>query len=239
MKPSGSDGIDLGRCLHPRSGKNASTTAGLFQLTVASGRGLREDQWRDALLVAGRRSRRRGAGILCSEATRLQSHIEIPQKINETLWKSKCHRDGQTAFLRWRNESNRQCQKTRNGPVAEQPGGEFTPAISTTGTSDAAVLEYAKFAEIRRCPCLCTQPFQPGTLSLKQDQFQADPRRHCRRVASTWRGITGSATGPAETGSHWSYSTIGGPYWGGSKAMRNPTLLPALSGWRPVRAAMR
>ena len=91
--------------------------------------------------------------------------IEIPQKINETLWKSKCHRDGQTALLRCRNESNRQCQKTRNGPVAEQPGGEFTPAISTTGTRDASVPGYAKFAEIRRCTRLCLQPFQPGTPS--------------------------------------------------------------------------
>ena len=34
--------------------------------------------------------------------------------------------------------------------MAEQSGGEFAPAVSTTRTGDAAVPEHAKFAEIRR-----------------------------------------------------------------------------------------
>ena len=106
--------------------------------------------------------------------------IEIPQKINETLWKSKCHRDGQTALLRCRNESNRQCQKTRNGPVAEQPGGEFTPAVQATREGDAKISPNGNLAEIRLNPRLNSEPFQSATPSLFTHQFQAKPYR-CSR----------------------------------------------------------
>ena len=64
---------------------------------MAFGRGFREDQWLDPLLMAGHRSRRRGAGELRYQAPQPQSSIEIPQKNNEALWSAACHR-GRTEF---------------------------------------------------------------------------------------------------------------------------------------------
>ena len=61
--------------------KTCSATACLFELEVAPGLGLPEDQRRDALSVAGCRARRRSAGKLCYQASRTQNGIGIPQKM--------------------------------------------------------------------------------------------------------------------------------------------------------------
>ena len=54
MKQFGFGGTDLVRCLLLRSKKPGQSDAILFELAVAPGRGLRKDQWRDALPLAGR-----------------------------------------------------------------------------------------------------------------------------------------------------------------------------------------
>jgi len=57
--------------------------ASLHALEVASGRGLREDQRRDALTVAGRRPRRRGAGILCHQGAGQGRGAQVHQESHE------------------------------------------------------------------------------------------------------------------------------------------------------------
>ena len=94
-----------------------------------------------------------------------------------------------------------------NRSLGQQPGGEFAPAVPTTGAGDAPVPAHAKFAEIRRRPRLRLQPLQPGTQPLQPNHLQAEPRRRSRRVARSLRGIRGSVTVLAETGSNSSDST--------------------------------
>ncbi len=101
-----------------------------------------------------------------TKTTGSQSSIEIPQEINEAPRTPSYPGDRQTSIL-WRcDEGHRQCRQAGNGPLAEQSGGEFAPAVSTTRTRHATVPQHAKFAEIRRRSCLRLQPFQPGAPPL-------------------------------------------------------------------------
>ena len=55
---------------------------------------------------------------------------------------------------------------------AEQSGGEFAPAIPTTGARDAAFPTNAKSAAVRLRPRLGLQPFQLGAQSLLKGQLE-------------------------------------------------------------------
>ena len=89
----------------------------------------------------------------------------------------------------------------------EQQGGEFAPAVPTTGEGYAAIQTHAKFAEIRRRPCLDLQPVQFGTQSLLQIQLQAEPGRRSQRMARSLRELRDSHPVLVETGSNSSDST--------------------------------
>jgi hypothetical protein len=69
------------------------------------------------------------------------------------------------------DEADPQRNQTGNGPLAEQQGGEFARAISTTRMGDAALPAHAKSAEFLRCPRLSAQSFQQGTPSIFTQQF--------------------------------------------------------------------
>ena len=116
--------------------------------------------------VAGRRSRRRGAGELRYQAPRPQRSIEIPQKNDEALWSATCHRDRSTAVLRRRDEGHWQRRSPRNRSLEKQSCREFTPAVSTKRASHVALPPNAKFAKVRRRAFLSSQPFQPGKTPL-------------------------------------------------------------------------
>ena len=92
--------------------------------------------------------------------------------------------------------------------MAEQSGGEFTPTFPTTRTRHATVPEHAKFAKVRRRSLLRLKPLQPRTQSLQPKPLQAEPHRRSHRMARSLRGRRGSVTVLAETGSHWSDSTL-------------------------------
>ena len=55
-------------------------------MALAPRRSLGEDQWLDALSVAGGRSRRRGAGVLRNQNAQRGFSVEIPEEGNEALW---------------------------------------------------------------------------------------------------------------------------------------------------------
>ena len=140
--------------------KTGSAPSRSFELAMALGRSVRKNQRRNPLSPAGCRSRRRSVGKLRYEAPRSKSSIEIPQKNNETIWSTICHRDRSTAVLRRCDEGHRQCGQTGNRPLAEQQGREFTSAFSTKRAGDAALQTNANIAEIRLHPL-----FGPQSLS--------------------------------------------------------------------------
>ena len=74
-------------------------------------------------------------------------------------------------------------------PLAEQSGGEFTPAVPATRTRHAPFQADAKPPEIRRCSFFHLQPLQSATTPLLTGQFQAQPRRRARPVASARGGL--------------------------------------------------
>ena len=57
----------------------------VFAMALAPGRGIRQDQWRDALSLACGRSRRRGAWGFRDEAPGSQGCAEIPEACDEAL----------------------------------------------------------------------------------------------------------------------------------------------------------
>ena len=75
------------------------------------------------------------------------------------------------------------------GPLAEQSCGEFTPAVPATRTRHAPFQADAKPPEIRHRSFFRLQSLQPGTTPLLTRQFQAQPRRRTRRVASARGGL--------------------------------------------------
>jgi len=85
--------------------------------------------------------------------------------------------------------------KREVGRLAEQPGGEFAPAIPTTETGDAPLPADAKSAEIRRVAWLDPQPFQPGPDLHQPSEFQGTTHRRSRRVASNLRGLINARVG--------------------------------------------
>jgi transposase-like protein len=127
---------------------------------------------------------------------------EIPQESNEEAWSSESFVTDKLRSYGAAMKDLGVAASAGNRPLAEQPGGEFTPAVPTTGAGDAPLPAHAKSAEVRRRPRLRHEPFQPGTQPLQQTPLQGQPRRRSRRVARSLRGIRGSVTVLAETGSN-------------------------------------
>ena len=71
----------------------------VFSLALAPGRGLREDQWRNSLSVAGCRSRRRSAGILCHQTSPPQGCTGFSEESDEAVWSAKGHRHRSSSII--------------------------------------------------------------------------------------------------------------------------------------------
>ncbi len=96
--------------------------ARIFKLAVALGRGVREDQRREALSLAGCRSQRGSPGKLFHKAPGSQCSLEIPQQNHETPWSRTYLRHRQATFLRCGNEGHWQRGQTVNWSLAQQLG---------------------------------------------------------------------------------------------------------------------
>jgi hypothetical protein len=142
-----------------------------------------------------------------SPAPESQSGIDIPPENNEALWPTTCHRDRSTGVLRRCYEGHRQRRSPGNRALAQQPGREFSPAVSKKRASNVVFPTNANLAKIRLRPRLSSQSFQPPTPPLLTRQFQAQPHRRSGRVAPTWWELMKSFVGPAETDSLSSDST--------------------------------
>ena len=84
------------------------------------------------------------------------------------LWRAVDHEGEvlESYVIKRRDEGHWQRRQTGNGALAQQPGREFTPAVSTKRTGHASVPAHTKFAKVRRRPRLSSQPFQPGKTPL-------------------------------------------------------------------------
>ncbi len=111
-------------------------------------------------------------------------------------------------------------RKGRKPTVGRTTKARIHTAVSTTRTGDAPVSTDKKFTEILRRSFFLMQPFQSGAPSLLPHQFQAQPCRRSRRVASTLCVIRDSVPALAETGSHPSDST-GWPLQRGSSEAKS------------------
>ena len=87
-----------------RDQEAAGSSSVVFAMAMAPGRGIRADQRRDALSVARRRSRRRGARSLRHKAPGSQGCSEVPEACNEALRPARSNRDGPAPFVRCRDE---------------------------------------------------------------------------------------------------------------------------------------
>jgi hypothetical protein len=76
--------------------------------------------------------------------------------------------------------------------LAEQSGGELTPAIPTTGAGDAPVQAHAKPAEIRSPPRLDPQSIRFAALRVNQERTLISRQNYkARRTAALaqWRQL--------------------------------------------------
>ncbi len=97
---------------------------------------------------------------------------KLTKKLVENLGPGR-HGDGNGLYLvvDTSGEGYRCSWQTGNGPLAEQPNGEFTSAFPTTRTGDAPLPARAKSAAIRRRPRLNLQPVQFGKKPSLTTQF--------------------------------------------------------------------
>src|SRR5665811_2224996 len=111
----------------------------VFAMALAPGRGVRQDQWSDALSVACGRSRRRGARGLRDKAAGSKGCAEISEAHDEALRPTAINCNRPATVAPSCDESNRQCCRSGVRSVAQQSGREFPPAVPTTRTSDGEV----------------------------------------------------------------------------------------------------
>ena len=156
--------------------------------------------------MAGCRSRRRGAGIVCNQASRPQSSIEIPQENNETIRQSRSNHNGSVEIIPRCNESNLKFKEASYGALAEQSGREFEFSVSTTGTGDTPISANAIPTKIHRDPFFSPQSLQSGTSPLLTSQFQSQPNHCSYRVAAALFSISSGIPLQTETGSNLSDS---------------------------------
>ncbi len=139
---------------------------------LASGRGVRENQWRTAFSVARRGPRGRGVRNRRHEASGQTRRIEIIEEIDEVLWTAAGDRDGPASVIWRRAPRNRRLRSSVHRSLAQQRGGELASAIPTKRASHVPVPANAKFTVVRRRSRLRRQPFQSGTHSLQTPCFQ-------------------------------------------------------------------
>ena len=156
----------------------------VFTLALALGRGVRQDQWRDALPLACGRSRRRGPRSFCHKTPGSHGCVEVFEACDETLWPAQGNRDGPASILRRRAKVHWDCGASGVRSLAQQPGRKFSPTIPTTRTSDGEIQGIENSPKVRRCPCLDPQSFQPRPSPQQPRHLQTKSFCHPSRVAS-------------------------------------------------------
>jgi hypothetical protein len=76
-----------------RDQETTPSSSVIFAMALALGRGVCQDQWRDALSLASGGSRRRSARGFRDEAPGSQGCTEVSQEDDETLWPARFDRD--------------------------------------------------------------------------------------------------------------------------------------------------
>ena len=102
--------------------KTTHSSSIVFAMALAPRRGIRHDQWRDALSLACRRSRRRGPRSFCHKTPGSHGCVEVFEACNETLWPTAVNCNRSASVVPIGDESNRQCCRSGVWSVAEQPG---------------------------------------------------------------------------------------------------------------------
>jgi len=101
-------------------------------LEVASGRGLRPDQWRDALHLAGDRPRGRSPGILRHQGARQGRSPDVHQEGSEAARSTEGDRHRWPTLVQGSLERDRRRRATGGRPLDEQSRREQPPALPTT-----------------------------------------------------------------------------------------------------------
>ncbi len=86
--------------------------------------------------------------------------VELPEESDAQAWSVRSLRHGQAAILRCDPEGPGCGGPAGGRPLAQEPGGEFTPRAPTKGAGDAPLPADGKSAEVRLRPRLRQRPLQ-------------------------------------------------------------------------------
>jgi hypothetical protein len=109
--------------------ESAETSLFVFELALAPGRGIREDQWRNTLPLA-RSIMKARCWKFCDKTAKSQGGARISEVRDETVRSAEGDRDGPPSILARSNECDRKCGRSGMLPLARQPGRKFTLAVS-------------------------------------------------------------------------------------------------------------
>ena len=177
--------------------KARAADAVLHALAMASRRGLRENQWRDALPLARRGPGRRGAGILCQQDQGQGGGADVHEEDHEAARSREGHHDRRAAFLQGRHEGHRQRLETGDRTLGQQQGGELTPALPTTRAGHGEVQADEDAAEVQLRPRRPPQPLQPRSPPHQPRDIQSPTLGRPGRVEDARRiGLASPARTP-------------------------------------------
>src|SRR5450631_4594880 len=97
---------------------------------------------------------------------------EVSETHHEEIWPPQDHRDRWALLLSRGNERGRHQRSTRGWSTAQQSGGEFSSAISTTRAGYAEVSQHEDPAKIQFDSRRGPQPFQSGASSRQARRLQ-------------------------------------------------------------------
>ena len=130
--------------------------------------------------------------------------VKFLRKLMKALRQAGNHRHRSAEILPGGVRRTGRSRSATSRPLAEQSGGEFTPAVSATRTRDARFQADANPPEIHHRSFFRLQPLQPATTPLLAGPVYAQPRRRTRRVVSARGGLItchGRKTQPCELSS--------------------------------------
>ena len=108
---------------------------------------------------------------------------EVSEAHHEEIWPTaeRCHR--WALLLSRGDETDRQRESPGSWSSAQQSGGEFASAFSTTRASNAAVPKRQDAPEIQLSSCSGPQSFQSGTSSRRSRNLQTETLGRAGRMA--------------------------------------------------------
>ena len=116
-------------------------------------------------------------------AKRDKAAAQVSEAYHEEIWPTAERRHRRALLLSRSDERDRQRRPSRGRPSAQQSGGEFAPAISTTRTSHAALSECEDTTKVQFNSRAGPQSFQPGASSRDPRNLQTETLGRAGRVA--------------------------------------------------------